>query len=165
MPLTVLVQRLHFSVGHSGPLTFNMATEPPSVLDVEACERAYQEIIRQHGPISLLLLVRAKGTKAVSREVRRRLEQMSRTLDASTIGHATVVEGEGLSAMLVRAFLTGVSLITTGNTAPFEVFDDVTEALDWLEALPGQTQHFAEYRKHVEAEVKRRTRAPAWSAA
>ncbi len=165
MALTVLVQRLHFSVGHSGPLAFNIATEPPSVLDVETCERAYQEIIRRHGPISLLLQVRARGLKAVPREVRRRLEQMSRTLDASTIGHATVVEGEGLAAMLVRAFLTGVALLTTGTTAPFEVFDDVTEALDWLERLPGQTENFAEHRAHVEAEIKTRSRAASWVSA
>ncbi len=156
MPYRVLVQRRHFVVGHAGPLVVNVSVAPPTVPDVDDCERAYRSVIQAFGRISVVVIIRPETNEQPPAEVRARLTLLSRRLKAQTVGHATVVEGQGVAPALVRAFLSASRLFRAADEAPSEVFAHHREALDWLAHLPGQTGQFGPLRLELEDEFAKR---------
>ncbi|HZF48455.1 MAG TPA: hypothetical protein VE093_07400 [Polyangiaceae bacterium] len=73
----------------------------------------------------------AVGLDAHSR-FRRELARFWDSMTPTIVANAFVVKEEGFAAATVRAFVTGVQLLTRGSR-PRKVFSNVAEAAEWLE--------------------------------
>ena len=100
-------------------------------------EKFEEEFVRGHpGGISVLTIVRSfSGLQRPGEELRAESARLSKRFEAHVRGSVTVIEQEGMAAALARAFLAGVSMM---STVRMKVFKKPEEAVQWLAALPGQ---------------------------
>jgi hypothetical protein len=149
MAISWLIQNEFRSMGNSGPLVFMTASKPATVEMVEQVERGILAVAAQHGPVSFLMVIRPNRADRVTPEARDRLAKMLKAIAPVCLGRVTVVDAGGLLGTIVRATLTGLSILTAGNGYPTKVAATIPEALYWLAAVPRQDKDFFKYRREV----------------
>ncbi len=133
-----LDKRETIHVAHAGSLVLTRYHQT-SPADLDRLLRLQLQVAKRHdGQMSMLSFVALKGTEGrISDELRKKSVEIIGQLSAVCRGSATVVIGVGLSATMVRLFLTGFYLLSN-PPFPQSAFSTVAEGLSWVQRLPGQ---------------------------
>ncbi|MDP1829482.1 MAG: hypothetical protein Q8L48_39815 [Archangium sp.] len=124
--------------GSAGPLLVALyrGTTSPSMLD--ELDRAEGALLERFPRITTLTVIGQAGSVLkVDEGVRTRSVELGKKYEKRVIGSAIVVTTKGLSAVMVRTFLSGFFLLSKTET-PMKTFSTIAEGLAWLQALPGQ---------------------------
>lgn len=125
-----------------GPLLIGAWSRAATTAGLELMTKHEAALVARHGKVSVLtVLVGAAGTPDVG--LREKALDMQKQFDRSLVGTAIAVTAKGFGAVVIRTFLAGFSLVSSGK-APMKTFGTVPEAVAWLRALPGQAKALAD---------------------
>ncbi len=92
-------------------------------------------LVKLYGHVSGLSLISSDGVGGISEDIKRHSVEVTKANNC--LGVATVVIGDGLKAGLLRACLTGLSLLPT-TRYPIRVSSSIDDGIAWLKERPGQ---------------------------
>lgn len=98
-----------------------------------------EHVVRQHGSLSSIVVVRGEYGIDMSPELRRAGANLTSKFDKHQIAQALVFEDEGFRASMVRSTITAVNLLARSR-ARQRVFKDPREAALWICAHPQQPE-------------------------
>lgn len=156
---TMSFQNAHFQVYSVGSLIVSHYQAPPDVNDIVRLEAALEAGIKQHGKVSMLMVIDSENPK-VDAEPRARIAQMLKKIDAGLLGTATVILMPGIQGTIVRTFVSGINALARAR-APSKVFATPAQSKDWLCALAGQPANIQALFAEALAELPSRTPARA----
>jgi hypothetical protein len=118
-----------FAIASYGPLVITVLREPSTVARLAELRRSLTRLVAQwpSGTFSLTVLERGAMVMAVPTEIREESTAIAR--DFPSLGSTIVVEGDGFAGATIRAFLSGLFLIS-GNRS--QIHGSVDEATGWL---------------------------------
>jgi hypothetical protein len=90
-----------------------------------------EHVVRQHGRLSSVVVVRGDYGIELSPELRRAGANLVTKFDKHQIGQALVLEDEGFRASMARSAITAVNLLARSRTRQ-RVFKDAHEATLWV---------------------------------
>ncbi len=152
MPLLKRQQDNALSVASTGSLLVAVFYGSPMVRHLDEMKAIEDELIAQHGKFSLLVVgLDVLDGIRISDEVRKRSTEIAKALDSKTLGTAFALLQPGLTGIMLRTFLAGLSLIAR-TKSPQKTFGSVAEGVDWLQALPGQNLAVAR-EKHLAVQI------------
>ena len=98
---------------------------------------ACEQIIKEHGSMTSLIIMRGAVNVDLSNETRRASASLTTKCNPYNTGQAVVVEANGFMASLARSVITGINLLARARASQ-RVFQDSREATAWLVSLPTQ---------------------------
>jgi hypothetical protein len=98
-----------------------------------------EHVVRQHGSLSSIVVVRGEYGIDMSPELRRAGANLTSKFDKYQVAQALVFEDEGFRASMVRSTITAVNLLARAR-ARQRVFKDPREAALWICAHPQQPE-------------------------
>lgn len=125
-------------VGSSGSLFVSVYRATTSLASLDQLEK-YETQHSQANPkfSTLSVITQVKDLVKVDDAVRARGVELSNRFEASVRGSAIVVSVHGLTAVIIRSFLSAFFLLSK-SSMPIKTFSNLEDALAWLRALPGQ---------------------------
>jgi hypothetical protein len=105
---------------------------------LDALDALQTELIQRYPKISTLsVITTSEGLLDFDEAVRSRSAEFERKYAKHVLGSAVAVTAKGLSAVMVRSFLSAFFLVAR-NGMPLKTFRTVAESLAWLQSLEGQ---------------------------
>ena len=135
MPIVNLPSRASAQFASFGSVLISSFNANPAVADLDLLFAHQRALVKLYGHVSGLSLISSDGIGGINEDLKRHSVEMTKA--TSCLGVATVVRGDGLKAGLVRACLTGLSLLST-TRYPIRVASSIDEGLEWLLERPGQ---------------------------
>lgn len=138
MEITSLYESADAKFGAVGPLLL-ARYRATTLASLDAWDVAEAQLLTQHEKISTLTVIgQMEGLLKVDEAVRTRSAELGKKYDGKVLGSAIVVSATGLSAVMVRTFLSGFFLLSRAET-PMKTFKTLPEGFTWLQGLPGQS--------------------------
>jgi hypothetical protein len=107
---------------------------------LDALDAMQTQLIARYPKISTLsVITTSTGLLDFDEAVRARSADFERKYAQHVLGSAIAVTSKGLSAVMVRSFLSAFFLVAR-NGMPLKTFRSVAEALAWLQSLEGQDE-------------------------
>lgn len=98
---------------------------------------ACETLVREHGKLSSIVVMRGDYTIDLSSEMRQAGAHLTTKLEPFNLGQAMVIEADGFRFSMSRSVITAVNLLARSR-AKQRVFKDPLEGLAWLCELDGQ---------------------------
>jgi serine/threonine protein kinase len=133
---STVVQTLHddenLRAGRIGDVVVIRWRKPPTIVAVEAMDRAIARAIRELGGACMIMPVIDAAMRAPEEDARRSLARSIARFDTSVVAVAYVVRGEGFQAAALRSAITGLMLVARPSH-PTKVFAALHEGAAWLQ--------------------------------
>jgi hypothetical protein len=150
-----------------GSLLLNIHWDELSLRHLTAIQSACDDIIKEHGSLTSLVVLRGAVNVDLSNETRRASANLTAKCNPYNTGQAVVVEANGFMASLARSVITGINLLARAKASQ-KVFQDTQEAAAWLLSLQSQPPpirgSFAELWPDIEKLLQERSRTNAGQA-
>lgn len=141
MPVVELPGLPEVRFAQAGPLMIAAWSRSATNAGLEQLEKYQADLIAKHGKVSSLTVLLGSGGETEA-GLRERAVKMQERFDKSLVGTAIAVTAKGVAAVIIRTFLAGFSLVSSGS-APMKTFGNVNDAVAWLKSLPGQASVIA----------------------
>lgn len=148
-------------------LLLNIHWDELRLQHLTAIAAACDQIIKDHGSMTSLIVLRGAVNVDLSNETRRASASLTAKCNPYNTGQAVVVEANGFMASLARSVITGINLLARAKASQ-KVFQDTREATAWLLSLqaqpPGIRNSFGDLWPEIEQLLHQRSRSNAGQA-
>ncbi|MFT3709779.1 MAG: hypothetical protein QM817_19290 [Archangium sp.] len=138
-------------IARCGSILLNDIRGATTVADMDADFVHQQNIVKDHGHFSSLVVLHTATMGSPQNDVKERAAEQARQMGDKNIATAIVLHGTGIAATVMRTVLVGYFLMTKAGNKQ-KAFGTIEEAVEWLKSLPGQD---AEAKKFDAAEAKK----------
>jgi hypothetical protein len=133
--MQIVAQDHNFTTGLTGSLVVQVWWQQTSREGLDALEQAIARVAELE-PRYCILIVTSAAAAPPGAEARAAIAEIMKAGRNEVEGCALVFRGRGFGAAMVRAVVTGLTVLA-GHPFPYRVFPELDSALAWLERVSG----------------------------
>lgn len=130
-------------IGTAGSLLVACYRARTTVADLELLDRAQEGLLAKYPRIRTLSIIAPAGVERPDENVREQSLALNLKYEDKVVGSAIVVTTRGISAVMVRTFLTAFLLLNKAKMTP-RVFASISESMKWLHTLDAGDESWRE---------------------
>jgi hypothetical protein len=114
---------------------------PASITDYREMTDIVTAAAKKSGKVTVISLLLG-GMSTMDEPSRQALKAYTQATDSLQLASAVIITSGSLTAMVVRTIVNGLNVLSSSKV-PMKAFTSISEALAWLQGIPGQSPGFS----------------------